>query len=72
MARIPLVTRDQIVEKDKPAYDAFMLCRANRAGGAPLRDAAALGPALGAPRLPRAGVADASHVASAGQKRLDF
>jgi 4-carboxymuconolactone decarboxylase len=30
MARIPLVTRDQIVEKDKPAYDAFMLSRANR------------------------------------------
>ena len=30
MARIPLVTRDQIVEKDKPAYDAFMRSRANR------------------------------------------
>ena len=30
MARIPLVTRDQIAEKDKPAYDAFMLSRANR------------------------------------------
>jgi 4-carboxymuconolactone decarboxylase len=30
MARIPLVTRDQIVEKEKPAYDAFMLSRANR------------------------------------------
>ena len=30
MARIPLVTRDQIVEKDQPAYDAFMLSRANR------------------------------------------
>jgi len=28
MARIPLVTRDQIVEKEKPAYD--MLSRANR------------------------------------------
>ncbi|PYM48647.1 MAG: hypothetical protein DME16_10650 [Candidatus Rokuibacteriota bacterium] len=30
MARIPLVTRDQIVEKEKAAYDAFMLSRANR------------------------------------------
>ena len=30
MARIPLVTRDQIAEKEKPAYDAFMLSRANR------------------------------------------
>ena len=30
MARIPLVTRDQIVEKEKTAYDAFMLSRANR------------------------------------------
>ena len=30
MARIPLVTRDQIVEKEKPAYDAFMQSRANR------------------------------------------
>jgi 4-carboxymuconolactone decarboxylase len=30
MARIPLVTRDQIVEKEKPAYDAFMAARANR------------------------------------------
>jgi len=30
MARIPLATRDQIVEKEKPAYDAFMLSRANR------------------------------------------
>jgi 4-carboxymuconolactone decarboxylase len=30
MARIPLVTRDQIGEKEKPAYDAFMLSRANR------------------------------------------
>ena len=30
MARIPLVTRDQIVEKDKPAFDAFMRSRANR------------------------------------------
>jgi 4-carboxymuconolactone decarboxylase len=30
MARIPPVTRDQIVEKEKPAYDAFMAARANR------------------------------------------
>jgi len=30
MARIPLVTRDQIAEKEKPAYDAFMLSRGNR------------------------------------------
>ncbi len=30
MARIPLVTRDQIVEKEKSAFDAFMLSRANR------------------------------------------
>jgi 4-carboxymuconolactone decarboxylase len=30
MARIPLVTRDQIVEKEKPAYDVFMQSRANR------------------------------------------
>jgi 4-carboxymuconolactone decarboxylase len=30
MARIPLVTREQIVEKEKPAYDAFMAARANR------------------------------------------
>ena len=30
MARIPLVTRDQIVEKERPAYDAFMLSRAGR------------------------------------------
>src|SRR6266849_5919348 len=30
MARIPLVTRDQIVEKEKSAYDAFMASRANR------------------------------------------
>ena len=30
MARIPLVTRDQIVETEKAAYDAFMLSRANR------------------------------------------
>jgi 4-carboxymuconolactone decarboxylase len=30
MARIPLVTRDQIVEKEKPAYDAFLQSRAGR------------------------------------------
>jgi 4-carboxymuconolactone decarboxylase len=30
MARIPLVTRDQVVENEKPAYDAFMRSRANR------------------------------------------
>ena len=30
MARIPLVTRDQISQKEQPAYDAFMLSRANR------------------------------------------
>jgi 4-carboxymuconolactone decarboxylase len=30
MARIPLVTRDRIAEKETPAYDAFMLSRANR------------------------------------------
>lgn len=30
MARIPLVTREQISEKEKPAYDAFMLSRAGR------------------------------------------
>ncbi|MGH7303066.1 MAG: hypothetical protein ACRELZ_07235, partial [Candidatus Rokuibacteriota bacterium] len=30
MARIPLVTREQIAENEKPAYDAFMLSRANR------------------------------------------
>ena len=30
MARIPPVTRDQIAEKEKPAYDAFMAARANR------------------------------------------
>ena len=30
MARIPLVTRDQIAEKDKPAFDAFMASRAGR------------------------------------------
>ncbi len=30
MARIPLATRDQVAENDKPAYDAFMASRANR------------------------------------------
>ncbi len=30
MARIPLVTREQIADKEKAAYDAFMLSRANR------------------------------------------
>ena len=30
MTRIPLVTREQIAEKEKPAYDAFMLSRAGR------------------------------------------
>jgi 4-carboxymuconolactone decarboxylase len=30
MARIPLATRDQIAEKEKPAYDAFMQSRAGR------------------------------------------
>jgi 4-carboxymuconolactone decarboxylase len=30
MARIPLATRDQILEKEKPAYDAFIQSRANR------------------------------------------
>jgi 4-carboxymuconolactone decarboxylase len=30
MARIPLVTRDQIAEKEQPAYDAFMQSRAGR------------------------------------------
>src|SRR3989442_1443477 len=30
MARIPLVTRDQIVEKEQPAYDTLMRSRANR------------------------------------------
>ena len=32
MARIPLVTREQIAEKEKPAYDAFMASRAGRPG----------------------------------------
>jgi 4-carboxymuconolactone decarboxylase len=30
MARIPLVTRAQIAEKETPAYDAFMASRGNR------------------------------------------
>jgi 4-carboxymuconolactone decarboxylase len=30
MARIPLVTREQITEKERPAFDAFMASRANR------------------------------------------
>jgi 4-carboxymuconolactone decarboxylase len=30
MARIPLVTRELIAEKEKPAYDAFMTARAGR------------------------------------------
>jgi 4-carboxymuconolactone decarboxylase len=30
MARIPLVTRDQIAAKEQAAYDAFMASRANR------------------------------------------
>lgn len=30
MARIPLVTRDQVADKEKHAYDAFMQSRANR------------------------------------------
>ena len=30
MARIPLVTRDQVADNDKPAYDAFMQSRAGR------------------------------------------
>jgi 4-carboxymuconolactone decarboxylase len=30
MARIPLVTREQIAETEQPAFDAFMASRANR------------------------------------------
>jgi 4-carboxymuconolactone decarboxylase len=30
MARIPLATRDQVAETEKPTYDAFMASRANR------------------------------------------
>lgn len=35
MARIPLVTRDQIAENEKPAYDAFIAGRAGRANVGP-------------------------------------
>jgi 4-carboxymuconolactone decarboxylase len=35
MARIPLVTRDQIADQEKPAYDAFMQARAGRANVGP-------------------------------------
>ena len=30
MARIPLVTREQVADTEKPAYDAFMAARGNR------------------------------------------
>jgi 4-carboxymuconolactone decarboxylase len=30
MARIPPVTREQVAEKERPAYDAFIAARANR------------------------------------------
>ena len=30
MARIPLVTREQVAEKEQPAYDSFMQARGNR------------------------------------------
>src|SRR5499433_811755 len=30
MARIPLVTREQIAQNEQPAYDAFMASRGNR------------------------------------------
>src|SRR5215472_12245974 len=30
MARIPLVTREQIADTEQPAYDAFLASRANR------------------------------------------
>jgi 4-carboxymuconolactone decarboxylase len=30
MARVPLVTRDQVADKEKPAYDAFMASRQGR------------------------------------------
>ena len=30
MARIPLVTRDQVTDREKPAFDAFMAARAGR------------------------------------------
>ena len=35
MARIPLVTREQVAEKEQPAYDAFMQARAGRANIGP-------------------------------------
>ena len=35
MARIPLVTRDQVADQGKPAYDAFMQARAGRANVGP-------------------------------------
>ena len=35
MARIPLVTREQVDEKEQPAYDAFMQARAGRANIGP-------------------------------------
>ena len=35
MARIPLVTREQIAEKEQPAYDAFMQARTGRANIGP-------------------------------------
>ena len=38
MARIPLVTRDQVADKDKPAYDAFMQARAGPAWDADVNE----------------------------------
>ena len=35
MARIPLVTRDQVADQEKPAYDAFIAARAGRANIGP-------------------------------------
>jgi 4-carboxymuconolactone decarboxylase len=35
MARIPLVTREQVAEQEQPAYDAFMQARAGRANIGP-------------------------------------
>ena len=35
MARIPLVTRDQVADEEKPAYDAFIQNRAGRANIGP-------------------------------------
>ena len=37
MARIPLVTRDDIPEGEKSAYDAFMQSRGNRPNVGPTR-----------------------------------